>query len=141
MFGKLFKSFTSAITKFENEDMLKAVIGGSTLVIFADGDAEPSEYDSLRGILNSHDKLKHFGSEIDVHINDYKRLFMSGATTATVKVLQEISEYDFSSEEKNEIFAVMYDIARADGEVEEAEKDILRTIGNRMYIQLDLFGL
>ena len=140
MFGKLFKSVTDAFSKWENEDMLKAVIGGATLVIFADGEADPSEYDSLKGIIHSHDKLKAFGADIDVNINDYKRLFIAGSTTATVKVLQELGEFDFSSEEKNEIFAVLVDIAKANGEIDESEVQILRTIGEKLYVDLSLFG-
>jgi len=121
--------------------MLKAVIGGSTLVIYADGSADPSEYDSLRGIISAHDKLKHFGSEIDTTINEYQRLFLAGATTATVKVFQEIADFTFSSEESNEIVAVLIDVAKANGRMDSEEEDVVRKIAQRLNVDVSMFGL
>lgn len=147
MFGikKLFKRTTNeaaaTLAKLENKDMMEAVVAGSILLIFADGNPEESEFQALKALINANEKLSHFGVEIDNTIDRFQRLMLAGANLGRIKVMQEIKDCKYDGDDAIEIFAVLLDVAQADGEVSEPEVAVLKAVGRELNVPLSMFGM
>ena len=142
MFG-LFKKKTAEVKanlhKVENRDLMEAIVAGAILVSYADGDCSAEELETLQGIIESNDNLKHFGSEIGQTIDKYSLMFESGARLAKMKLMKELKDVAGSEEQKEEAFIIAIEIADADGEIDDKEVAILREIGKQFGLNPDAY--
>lgn len=127
--------------KFENRDLMEAIVGGSLLIAAADGSIDDEELESLDKLLESNDKLSHFGSEIYTTLDRFKNMLDAGFRMGKVKILREIADIDANEEDKEEVFVTMLTVAEADGEVDENEEQMLIEVGRKMGINLKEYGL
>lgn len=141
--GKIFKKKAAAaavaVHKVENRDLMEAIVAGSILVAYADGDCSAAELTKLQGIIESNDNLKHFGSEIGQTVDKYSRMMENGARLAKVKLMNELKDIAADEEQKLEAFIIAIEIADADGEIDEAEDKVLREIGRTYGLNPDAY--
>ena len=140
MFGKMFgKKATAARAEFkklENRDLMEAIIGGSLLIVFADGEAEDSELKKLNGLVRSNKSLEHFGVELTDTINRFTQRLQSGYRVARNDILREIEQCKGNRQESEDILLNMIEIAFADGECEPQEQKELETVSERLGLRL-----
>ena len=145
MIGKMFRKKAQAAktsaAKFENRDLMEAIVGGSLLIAASDGSIDDSELESLDKLIQTNDKLAHFGSEIGATIDKFSNMLEAGFRMGKIKILREIADIDADPEGKEEAFVTMLEVAEADGEVDEKEEAMLTEIGRKMGINLKEFGL
>jgi len=132
--GKLFGKAKAEAIKFDKRDMAEATVAGAILVMAADGEIEESEMTTLQGIISVHPAFQAFGSEIHVMVDKFITIMKSGATLGKVMVMDEIRDCQNSEGEKIQIFAILVDVAKADGEIEPSEKAVLKDIAKNLCI-------
>lgn len=140
MFGKLFgKKVNQAkaeVKKFENRDLLEAVVGGCLLVAAADGGIEDSEVKKIDSLLRTNKNLEHFGSEITELVNRFSERLQSGYRVARAEILREIEDIKSDQQQKEDVLLNMLTIAEADGEIEPAEQKELETVAQRLGLRI-----
>lgn len=140
MFGKLFgKKVNQAkaeVKKFENRDLLEAIVGGCLLVAAADGDIEDSEVKKIDSLLRTNKNLEHFGSEITELVNRFSERLQSGYRVARAEILREIEDIKSDQQQKEDVLLNMLTIAEADGEIEPAEQKELETVAQRLGLRI-----
>lgn len=145
MLGKLFRQKAqqaqASAAKFENRDLMEAVVGGALLIAAADGEIEDSELESLDKLIQTNEKLAHFGSEISSTINRFHGMLDASFRMGKVKILREIADINSDEEAKEEAFVTMVAIAEADGEIDSDEEAVLTEIGRKMGINVKEYGL
>lgn len=137
MFKKKAAAAQANLHKVENRDLMEAIVAGSVLVAYADGDCSGDELLKLNGIIESNDNLKHFGSEIGATIDKYSAMYESGARLAKIKLMKELEDVKADEDQKEEAFVIAIEIADADGEIDEDELAILREIGKKLGLNPD----
>lgn len=145
MIGKFFRknkaAATAAAQKIDKRDLMEAIVGGSLLVIYADGSVEDSELASLEALIAANPSLGHFGSEIGVTISKFTDMFDAGYRMGKMKVLREIDDVKTTPQEAEEVFVTMLTIAEADGEVDAKEEAVLREVAKTLGIDLKKFDM
>lgn len=145
MFSKLLRnkarSAKSSAAKFENRDLMEAIVGGSLLIAASDGSIDDSELEGLEKLIQTNDKLAHFGSEIHETVEKFSAMLEAGFRMGKVKIMREIADIDADPEGKEEAFVTMLTVAEADGEIDENEEKMLIEIGKKMGISLKEFDL
>lgn len=140
MFGKLFgKKVNQAkaeVKKFENRDLLEAIVGGCLLVAAADGGIEDSEVKKIDSLLRTNKNLEHFGSEITELVNRFSERLQSGYRVARAEILREIEDTKSDQQQKEDVLLNMLTIAEADGEIEPAEQKELETVAQRLGLRI-----
>lgn len=140
MFGKLFGKKANAVRaevkKLENRDQMEGIIGGSLLIVFADGEAEDAELKKLDGLVRSNKSLEHFGVELTDTINRFTQRLQSGYRVARNDILREIEQCKGNRQESEDILLNMIEIAFADGECEPQEQKELETVAERLGLRL-----
>lgn len=140
MFGIFKKKAAAAkvsLHKVENRDLMEAIVAGSILVAYADGDCSAEELSKLQGIIEANDNLAHFGSEIGATIDKYASMYESGKRLAKMKLIKELEDVKSDEEQKVEAFIIAIEIADADGEIDETEMSILKEIGRALGLNPD----
>lgn len=145
MLGKLFGKKAAAtkanLHKVQNRDLMEAIVAGSVMVAFADGNCSDDELASLESLIQSNENLKHFGGEINEQIARFSAMFDAGPRMGKMKAMRELDDIKASAEEKEEAFVMMLEIAEADGEIDDKELAILKEVGNKFGIRLADYGL
>jgi tellurite resistance protein TerB len=127
--------------KVENRDLMEAIVAGSLLVAFADGDCEDSELQNLEKLIGANENLKHFGGEINTTIGRFMSMFEAGPRMGKLKAMRELDDIKASPDEIEEAFVMMIEIAEADGNIDEKEMAVLKEVGGKLGVRLSDFGL
>jgi tellurite resistance protein TerB len=147
MFGLLRKKGAAAreaAEKMGKKDLVEAICAACVLVSAADGDIEESELAAMQSIIENHDAVALFRGEIPGILDKYKKKIMvNGKVSISGKValMREIADVKADAKEKEDVFAVAVDIAGADGEIEPAEKTVLKDIANKLNINTADYGI
>ncbi|WP_210526332.1 TerB family tellurite resistance protein [Rubellimicrobium arenae] len=132
LFGKLTEKLTGAAGKLSGKsDLLEAICAACALVAAADGEVEKAELAATADALASHDVLgKAFPpSKIEqVAETMFKRA--SGGSFGRTKLWNEVEEAKAKSsgEDLELALAIVVDVARSDGQIEDKERPVLDRI-------------
>ena len=140
-FGKNAAKAKMELAKVEKRDLMEAIVAGSILVAYADGECEEEELDKMEQIIAALPELRHFGSEISETMGRFHTILESGFRLGKLKVMKELEDIKASDDDKLLTFNVILTIAEADGEVEEAEARVLKEVGQKLGINLREYGL
>jgi tellurite resistance protein TerB len=131
IFGKVFKS----AKKVQNQNLMEAIVAGSMLLAAADGEIGKAERDKLDKLLTSNDNLSAFKpAEIRKVIQRYENILDADFDVGQNKMMKELADISDNSENCEEVFLNALAIAKADGDISDKEKDILRKIARNLGI-------
>ncbi|MCS2154746.1 tellurite resistance TerB family protein [Scandinavium goeteborgense] len=137
-FGKKAAAAKAGLKKLENRDLMEAIVYGSVLVAAADGELEAPELARIEAIIQTNDKLNHFGGEASVLIAKCKDKFEEvGFGVLKMEAKRQISDVKSSEEEREEVFANIIAVAMADGEIEDSERKVLEEIGRLLNLRIE----
>lgn len=139
MFGKKANAAKAEIKKFENRDLMEAMVGGCALVAFADGECEQEEIKKIDELLRTSKALEGFGAEISTTLNRFCERLTASYRAGRIEILREIEEIKNDQHEKEDVLIAMLTVAEADGEIEEVERKELDVVAQRLGMRLDDF--
>lgn len=135
------QSAKAELHKVENRDLMEAIVAGSLLVAFADGNCEDSELQNLEKLIAANENLRHFGGEINTTIARFMSMFEAGPRMGKMKAMRELDDIKASPAEIEEAFVMMIEIAEADGEIDDKELAVLKEVGGKLGVRLSDYGL
>lgn len=130
--GKLFRG----AKKVENRDLMEAIVGGGLLVSAADGDIEKDELNKLEKLIAGNENLKHFGAEIGKTIRRFTDLLEGDFLVGRSKILRELRDIQGNDEHVEDVVLNILAIAKADGEMEPAERKVIEEIARELGYRL-----
>lgn len=145
MLGKIFRERAAkakaSASRIENRDLMEALVGGALLVAAADGSIDDDELEQLDKTLQANEKMRHFGSEIHKTLDHFHGMLEASFRMGKIKIMRELADIEANEDDIEEVFATMVDVAEADGEVDEKEKQVLIEVGKKLGVNLKEFGL
>lgn len=129
MFKKKAAAAAVAVHKVENRDLMEAIVAGSVLVAYADGDCSAEELTKMQNIIEANDNLKHFGPEIGKTVDSYCAKMEAGVRMGRVQLMKELADVSGDPDEKEQAFIIAIEVADADGDISEEEYKVLADMG------------
>lgn len=134
MFGLKSKlqSLAGLSSRMENKNMMEAVVASCILVAAADGNISDQELATTRLILESNDRLKHFGPQISQTVTKFGDMIKGTFQLGELKLLREIGDIKSNPRDAEEVLVTAISIASADGKIEESEKRMIQKIAREL---------
>jgi len=136
MFGKLAGKLFRGAKKVENRDLMEAIVGGGLLVSAADGDIEKEELTKLEKLVSGNENLKHFGAEIGKTMRRFTDLLEGDFLVGRSKIMREIRDIAGNDEHVEDVVLNVLAIAKADGDIEPAERKVIEEIARELGYRL-----
>lgn len=141
MFNLFKKKATNAaanVKKFEKRDLMEATVGIAVLVMYADGQAEDSERETIAKVLANTPALSAFGPEVQSTFNRFDTLCKeAGAMIARVQIMREIGDVKGDAREMEDVLVTGLTVAMADGDLEKPEEEILRKVASQFGLRIE----
>lgn len=147
MFNSLKKAFGAGAKEIKNDysgnkDFLEAVCAASALVAAADGDIEESERRKIVSLIQNHSTL---GKSYDARVIEntaeemLKKAKDSSGRAQLARELMDVKSKSDGQQMAEDAYLVGLDIANSDGELEDAEKEVLAKIANLLGVDPSRF--
>ena len=135
--NKMKNKATTEVSKFKNKDFMEALCAGAAMVAFADGALEAQEKKRLLSFFENEEALKVFDPvELMGTWRRFVAEFESDTDMAELKAMREIKQV--TNREQQEMLAgYLTLIAKADGEIEPAERTKLVQIFKALSVDAD----
>lgn len=141
MFGTLKKMVGGATKRMDGRtDLLEACAAAATLIAMADSEIEDSEVGALLDTIQANDKLGSAFTAAQIEQACEKQLSRAkGGFTGRRALMKEIEDVanKGDAEDCEVVMLVALDISMADGEMEEAEKAVLKKLAGVLKVNLE----
>ena len=109
--------------KFKSKDFLNAALGGSALVIMADGKIDPQEKIKMMTFIESHEALSIYDtSEVVKTWKDYIDTLEMDADIGEAKAMSALGKIKGSDEQARLVLRMVCSIGDADGDFDADER-------------------
>lgn len=120
---------STEISKFRNRDFMEAVTAGCALVAAADGNINSSEKQRMAGFIQNSAELKVFDLTVVIKsFNAYCEKFEFDAEIGKAEALKVIGKLRSKPDAARLLVRVCCAIGSADGNFDESERAVCRTI-------------
>jgi len=138
LFQKSKDEAIAAYGRFTHKQFLEAAIGASYMVGVADGSFDQTEKDKMKQFLAAHPAFKGFTSDdimaAFLKIDAFYALDRFWGDKEALKVLKSVQDQD----EKEAIVFLTCMIGAADGNFDDNEKAVVKTICNAMNVSTNI---
>lgn len=139
LFTEVSLTLSSEVQKYRSKDLLQAIVSGSTMIAFADGNASAAEKQKLMGYIRNSEQLKVFDTDKVIEsFNQCLGRFEFDSTIATGEALLKVSAFK-GKPEAHLIVRVCLAIANADGQFDTSEQRVLEEICNSLDLESSTF--
>jgi len=122
-------TIAAEVSKFRNRDFMEATISACAMISAADGNVSAEEKKKMLGYVGNADELKHFKTQ-DV-IDFFQKMigkFEFDADLGRAEALKVIGKVRGKDDQARMVVRVACVIAASDGNFDEAEKAVVKTI-------------
>lgn len=132
MLGAAVNDLTASVSRFVNDDFLKAAIASAYLISSADGNVDADEKKKLLGFCERNDALKAFPrTKVLNTFNELAEEFDFDATMGAEKAWNWIKAISGKNDEQSRACVLLACvIGGADGKFDDGEKRVARQIAN-----------
>lgn len=126
--GKMGASLNAEIKKFRSKELLDAIVSGSAMIAFADGEVSAEEKQKLLGYIRNSEQLSVFDTDKVIEsFNKTTQRFEFDNSIAVGETLQKIAPFK-GKPEALLIVQVCVAIANADGNFDASERKAVEQI-------------
>ncbi|ANZ49924.1 putative terB [Erwinia phage vB_EamM_Parshik] len=137
LFKKRANRAMSEIKKFDKRDLAEAVVNAAYLIAYADGELESSEKSKIDQVLRANPVLSNFQSELNTIASTIIAQLEADIDIGRRAALRQIADVKGDQRECEDVLDVATAIARADGEIEPAEVEMLKQIAEALGLRYD----
>ncbi|PTX52574.1 tellurite resistance protein TerB [Gemmobacter caeni] len=120
---------TAEVSKFRNRTFMEATVASCALVAAADGTISAQEKQKMAGFMRNSDELKHFDMpDVIAFFEKVVGNFDFDAAIGKAEALKVIGRLRGNEEQARVMVRVACAIGASDGDFDEAEKAVVRTI-------------
>ncbi|MBB3105229.1 tellurite resistance TerB family protein [Azomonas macrocytogenes] len=136
------EALTTEVAKFRNREFMEAVVSGCALVAAADGDVSSSEKQKMIGFIQSSSELKVFDlNEVIKAFGDICSKFEFDAEIGRAEALRTIGKLRSKEDAARLLVRVCCAIGSSDGDFDEGERNVCRTICSELGLNPADFSL
>jgi len=130
----------ASIHRYKNQDFLDGVIAGCFLVAYADGSIDASEKQKMVQFIQRNEDLQHFSAaDVISRFNQLSDDFEFSVEIGKANALHKIGKLKNDQEAARLLVRVCCAIGLADGDFDDDEKAIVRTICRDLSLDPDTF--
>ncbi|SFB35069.1 tellurite resistance TerB family protein [Azotobacter beijerinckii] len=130
------------VSKFRNREFMEAVVAGCALVAAADGEINSREKQKMIGFIQNSNELKVFDlQEVIKAFTDICLKFEFDAEIGRAEALRTVCKLRGKDDAARLLVRVCCAIGNSDGEFDESERAVCRTICAELGLSPDDFGL
>lgn len=130
------------VFKFKSKDFLHAALGGSALVIMADGTIDASEKSKMMGFIQSNEALSVYDiSEVLKVWKDYIEALEFDEDIGRAKALGAIGKIKGKDDQARLVMRMVIAIGAADGDFDAEEKRVAAVVAKEMGLDPTEFEL
>ncbi len=134
-------SINAEIKKFRSKELLDAIVSGSAMIAFADGEVSAEEKQKLLGYIRNSEQLGVFDTDKVIEIfNKTTQRFEFDNSIAIGETLQKIAPFK-NKPEAHLIVQVCVAIAKADGNFDTSERKAVQQICDALELDSKPFGI
>ena len=134
--------FKTDVLKYKSKDFLHAALGGSALVIMADGNIDANEKSKMMRFIQSNDVLSVYDTSEVVKVwKDYIETLELDADIGEAKALGAIGKVKGKAEQSRLVMRMIIAIGAADGDFDADEKHVACVIAQELGLDPAEFDL
>jgi len=135
------EAITTEITKFKSKELLEAILAGSAMVAYADGNVSSEEKQKLMCYLRTSDQLKVFDqNDVIKTFQKYVEKFEFDLAIGTGEAMASIAKFK-EKPQGQLIVRVCCAIGAADGNFDEKERAVVRRMCSELNLNTADFAL
>lgn len=128
--------------KYKSKDFLNAALGGSAMVIMADGKIDPQEKVKMMAFIENHDALSIYStSEVVKTWKDFIDTMEMDVDIGSAKAMSAIGKIKGKEEQAKLVLRMVCAIGAADGDFDADEKRVAAQIAVELGLNPSEFGL
>ncbi|WP_067516670.1 tellurite resistance TerB family protein [Endozoicomonas ascidiicola] len=130
------------VLKYKSKDFLHAALGGSALVIMADGDIDASEKSKMMRFIQSNEALSVYDTSEVVKVwKDYLETLELDADIGEAKALDAIGKIKGKEDQARLVMRMVIAIGAADGDFDADEKRVASVVARELGLDPAEFDL
>jgi len=132
MFKSATKKFQREVRKFESSEVLDAFIGASMLMSVAETKTTPPQdaIDVIKTRIKANPSTAHFdNTEVNEICSKYVSLFANGYSSARLNITRALHSVRDNAQFAEDVMAAVVSEAERDGNISDAEVEMLEYIG------------
>ncbi|MBP7790222.1 MAG: tellurite resistance TerB family protein [Zoogloea sp.] len=134
-------ALNTEITKFKSKDLLEAILAGSALVAYADGNVSSEEKQKLLGYLRTSDQLSVFDQNDVIKVfQKFLEKFEFDVAIGTGEVMTAVAKFK-GKPQAQLVMRVCCAIGAADGNFDENERAVVRRMCSELALNPADFSL
>lgn len=115
--------------KYKSKDFLNAALGGSALVIMADGEIDPQEKSKMMGFIQNHEALSIYdSSEVVKTWKNYIETIELDSDIGSAKAMEAIAKIKGKDAQAKLVLRMVCAIGASDGDFDADEKNVAKKI-------------
>lgn len=130
------KGIATTAVKADNKDLMEAMVAGAVLVAYVDGELEAEEVAKCKAIIGASSQLSAFGDEPMSVFDKYCDKVEASKRMGKLDLMKEISDIKGNLEGSQRVLIMAIEVADADGEIDQAEMDLLNEIAKKLDLKL-----
>lgn len=128
--------------KYKSKDFLNAALGGSALVIMADGEIDPQEKSKMMGFIQNHEALSIYdSSEVVKTWKNFIETIELDSDIGSAKAMEAIAKIKGKDAQAKLVSRMVCAIGASDGDFDADEKNVAKKIAVELGLNPSEFDL
>lgn len=130
------------MTRYKNRELMEGVVAGCAMVGFANGTVSSAEKQKMMGFLQASEAMKVYDvNQVLDTFGKYSKQFEFDTSIGQAEALKAIGKLRAKTDEARLLVRVCCAIGASDGDFEEAERQVVRTICRELGLNPSDFDL
>jgi tellurite resistance protein TerB len=136
------QNLSTELTRYQNKQMLEAIVAGCAMVAYADGSVSAPEKQKMMGFLRTSETLKVFDAgEVIRLFEKYVEKFDFDHTIGVGEVMTAVAKFKGKPAEAQLIVRVCIAVSASDGTFDANERSMVRRLCQELDLDPQVFDL